>query len=144
MLSSLLNTHKQYICFEKNCSRKNLIFLFGTLINLTVRVDTYFHPIRMTYPIHPRSFFRAAENWGKFGAKPDKGFGLEISDATGSRQGNARESGVGRRNPQEAVGEGRRRVAVGSRHWTAEETSRHEIGSRSSEERPVRISWHSR
>ena len=30
--------------------------MFGALINLTVRVDTYFHPIRMTYPIHPESF----------------------------------------------------------------------------------------
>ena len=38
------------------CSRKNLVFLFGVLINLTVRVDTYFHPIRMTYPIHPDHF----------------------------------------------------------------------------------------
>ena len=66
-----------------------------------------------------------------FGAKPDKGFGLKISDATGSRRGNARESGVGRRNPQEAVGDEQRRGAVGSRHRTAEETSRHEIGSRS-------------
>ena len=32
---------------------------------MTVRVDAYFHPIRMTYPIHPESFFRAAPNWGK-------------------------------------------------------------------------------
>ena len=28
-------------------------------------VDAYFHPMRMTYPIHPGSFFRAAPNWGK-------------------------------------------------------------------------------
>ena len=28
-------------------------------------VDAYFHPIRMTYPIHPGPFFRAAPNWGK-------------------------------------------------------------------------------
>ena len=32
---------------------------------MTVRVDTYFHPNRMTYPIHPGPFFRAAPNWGK-------------------------------------------------------------------------------
>ena len=32
---------------------------------MTVRVDTYFHPIRMTYPIYPGLFFRAALNWGK-------------------------------------------------------------------------------
>ena len=30
------------------CSRKNFVFLFGALINLTVRVDAYFHLIRMT------------------------------------------------------------------------------------------------
>ena len=34
-----------------------------------------------------------------FGTKPDKMFGLEISDATGSRQGNARIR-VGWRKPQ--------------------------------------------
>ena len=32
---------------------------------MTVRVDAYFHPIRMTYPIQPRPFFWAAPNWGK-------------------------------------------------------------------------------
>ena len=32
-----------------------------------------------------------------FGAKPDKGFGLEISGATGSSQGNASERRVWRR-----------------------------------------------
>ena len=47
------------------CSRKNFVFLFGALINLTVRVDAYLHPIRMTYPIQPKQFFRAAPNWGK-------------------------------------------------------------------------------
>ena len=47
------------------CSRKNFVFLFGALINLTVRVDAYFHPIRMTYPIQPGPFFLAAPNWGK-------------------------------------------------------------------------------
>ena len=47
------------------CSRKNFVFLFGALINLTVRVDTYFHPVRMTYPIQPGPFSRAALNWGK-------------------------------------------------------------------------------
>ena len=46
-------------------SRKNFVFLFGALINLTVRIDAYFHPIRMTYPIQPGQFFRAAPNWGK-------------------------------------------------------------------------------
>ena len=30
---------------------------------MTVRVDAYFHPITMTYPIHPGPFFRAASNW---------------------------------------------------------------------------------
>ena len=47
------------------CGRKNLVFLFGALINLTVRVDAYFRPIRMTYPIQPGPFFRAAPNSGK-------------------------------------------------------------------------------
>ena len=32
---------------------------------MTVRADTYFHPIRMTYPIQPGPFFQAAPNWGK-------------------------------------------------------------------------------
>ena len=32
---------------------------------MTVRVGAYFHPIRMTYPIQPGPFFRAAPNWGK-------------------------------------------------------------------------------
>ena len=48
-----------------NCSRKNFVFLFGALINLTVMIDAYFHPMRMTYPIQPRPFFRAAPNWEK-------------------------------------------------------------------------------
>ena len=77
-----------------------------------------------------------------FGAKPDKGFGLEIS--TRPEVGTERQSErVGRRNSEKSVGDGRRRVAVGSRHRTAEETSRHEIGSRSSEGRPVKMSQHS-
>ena len=28
-------------------------------------IDTYFHPMRMTYPIQPGPFSRAALNWGK-------------------------------------------------------------------------------
>ena len=32
---------------------------------MTVRVDAYFHPIWVTYPIHPGPFFRAAPNWEK-------------------------------------------------------------------------------
>ena len=55
-----------YTCLKKGSySRKNFVFLFGELINLTVRVDTYFHPIRITYPFPPGPFFRAAPNWGK-------------------------------------------------------------------------------
>ena len=71
MLDSWLANLKicgNYLKFEINrseCSRKNFVFLFGALINLTVRVDAYFHPIRMTYPIQPGPFFRAAPNWGK-------------------------------------------------------------------------------
>ena len=57
---ALSHTHTLHIC-----SRKNFVFLFGALINLAVRVDAYFHPIRMTYPIQPGPFFRAAPNWGK-------------------------------------------------------------------------------
>ena len=48
-----------FVMLNKTCSRKNLVFLFGALINLTIRVDAYFHPIRMTNPIP------AAPNWGK-------------------------------------------------------------------------------
>ena len=40
------------------------------------------------------------------------------------------------------VGNRRRRVAVGSRHRTAEETSQHEIGFSSSEGKPVKMSQH--
>ena len=46
-------------------------------------------------------------------------------DTTGNKQGNASQR-LGRRNPEEALGDGRRRGAAGSRHRTAEETSRHE------------------
>ena len=45
----------------KKFSRKNFVFLFDALINLTVRVDAYFHPIRMAYPIQPGPSFRAAQ-----------------------------------------------------------------------------------
>ena len=48
-----------------------------------------------------------------------------------------RESGVGRRNAQKSVCDG-----DGSRHRAAEETSRHEIGSSSSEGRPIKMSQH--
>ena len=47
------------------CSRKNFVFLFGALINLTVRVDAYFHPIRMTYPIQPGPNFPGSTKLGK-------------------------------------------------------------------------------
>ena len=49
----------------RDCSRKNFVFLFGALINLTVKVNACFHPIRMTYPIHPGPSFREVPNWGK-------------------------------------------------------------------------------
>ena len=58
----VLNNQQGLIC---HCSRKNFVFLFGALINLTVRIDAYFHPIRMTYPIQPGPYFQAALNWGK-------------------------------------------------------------------------------
>ena len=54
-----------FVLGPSSCSRKNFVFLFGALINLTVRVDAYFHLIRMTYSIHPGPFFPAAPNWGK-------------------------------------------------------------------------------
>ena len=52
-----------------------------------------------------------------FAAKPDKGFGLEISDGIRNRRGNSRESGVGRRNPQEqlATGEAKGQLADDTR-----------------------------
>ena len=50
---------------------------------------------------------------------------------------------MGRRNPQKAVGGGWGRRAVGSQHRTAEETSQYEIGSSSSEGRPVKMNQHS-
>ena len=48
-----------------DCCGKNFVFLFGALINLAVRVDTYFHPIRMTYPIQPGPFFPGSTKFGK-------------------------------------------------------------------------------
>ena len=49
-----------------------------------------------------------------FGAKPDKEFGLEISDALGSGQGNARESELdkGTQRKQLATGDGEGQLAV--------------------------------
>ena len=44
------------------CSRKNFVFLFGTWINLTVRVVAYFHQMRMTYPIIPDYFSGQHQN----------------------------------------------------------------------------------
>ena len=32
---------------------------------MTIRVDTYFHPMTMTYPIQPGPFFQVTPNWGK-------------------------------------------------------------------------------
>ena len=64
------------------CSRKNFVFLFGALINLTVRVDAYFHPIRMTYSIHPGPFFQAALNW----RRPAKHFLFLRSFETGQTE----------------------------------------------------------
>ena len=49
-----------------------------------------------------------------------------------------------KRNRERRVGEGRRSRAVASRQRTAEETSRHEIGSRCHEGRPVKMSQHSK
>ena len=70
-----------------------------------------------------------------------KGLDFEISTRPEVSKGTP--VAVGRRNPQKAVGDGRGRRAVGSRHRTAEETSRHEIGSSSSDGRPVKMSQHS-
>ena len=57
-----MEQEKKFAMYQKTCSRKNLVFLFGALINLTVRIDAYFHPIRMSYPIQPGPFFWAAPN----------------------------------------------------------------------------------
>ena len=55
------------------CNRKNFVFLFGALINLTVRVDAYFHSMRMTYPIHPGPF----SGQHQIGEKPPNTFFLK-------------------------------------------------------------------
>ena len=77
-----------------------------------------------------------------FGAKPEKGFGLEIS----------KRPEVGKVTPvreleqgtqREWVGGGRGRRALGSRDRTAEETSWHERESSISEGIPVKMSQHS-
>ena len=51
--------------YRRPCSKRNFVFLFCALINLTVRVDAYFPPIRMTYLIQPGPFFRAAPKAAK-------------------------------------------------------------------------------
>ena len=84
---------------------------------------------------------QADDSFVYFGAKPDKGFGLEISDATGSRQGNASQRVV-QRNSEKAVGYGRRRVADEVDTGQQRDQS-DEIGSSSSEGRPVKMGWHS-
>ena len=65
-------------------------------------------------------------------------------DAPGSWKGTpVEELEEGTERKSWRVGDGRGRRAVGSRHRTAEETSRHEIGSSSSEGSPVKMSQHS-
>ena len=54
-------TNLLYFYFKNTCSRKNSVFLFGAWFNSTIRVDIYFHPIRMTYPIQLGPSFRAAQ-----------------------------------------------------------------------------------
>ena len=61
-----------------------------------------------------------------FGANPDKGFGLEIFEETGSW--------IGKDDPRSQRGSWRRETQRGSRQRTSEETSRREIESRGSEE----------
>ena len=75
-----------------------------------------------------------------FGAKPDKGFGLKISDGTVSRQGKASQS----LTKELRGGSWRRARQKGSWQSTPdrEDTSRREIGSSSSEGRPVKMSQH--
>ena len=52
------------IFFYVFVAERTLYFLFGALINLTVRVDAYFHLIRMTNPIH-RTIFPGSTKLGK-------------------------------------------------------------------------------
>ena len=54
-----------------------------------------------------------------------------------------RDLGVEKGTLRKWVGDGWQRMAVGSRHRTAEETNRHEIGSKISEGRAVKMSQHS-
>ena len=83
--------------------------------------------------------WQADDRFVCFGAKPNKD--LSPRSSTWPEVGKGARERVGRRNP---LGRSWRRVTQrGSRHWTAEETSRHEIGSRSSEGRPVKMSQHS-
>ena len=64
-------------------------------------------------------FRQADDPFVCFGAKPDKGFGLEISDATGSRQGNvSQELEEGTQRRQLATGDAEWQLA--SRHRTSE------------------------
>ena len=76
-----------------------------------------------------------------FGAKANKAFGLDILDVTGSWQGKTSRR-VGQRNQMRSW-----RWAWQKGSWQStpdrEETSRHEIGSCSSEGRPVKMNQHS-
>ena len=71
-----------------------------------------------------------------FGAKPSKG--LSSRSRRDRKWARERESELEEGTHRKAVGEGWRRGAVDT-----EETNRHEIGSRSSEGRPVKMSQHS-
>ena len=72
-----------------------------------------------------------------FGAKPNKGLGLEISDETESGGGK-----VGRREARESVGKGIQRGAVGKRTqrwWVGEERSKEAVEN-GQQKGPVKMS----
>ena len=56
-----------------------------------------------------KGVYQAEDPFVCYGAKPDKGSGLEISDATGSRQGNA--------SQELEEGTQRKQLAMGDTEW---------------------------
>ena len=82
---------------------------------------------------------QADDSFVCFGAKPDKGFWTRDLDVTGSGEGTPVREWDKKGTEKWAVGEGRRREAVDTGHWSRE-ASRHERGSRPVKEGRVKMS----
>ena len=78
-----------------------------------------------------------------FGAKPNKGLGLKISDETGSGGGKELEKESERELAKRDAERSRERTAEGTRQDELAVLGRQRSAEGSSEGRPVNMSWHS-